>query len=205
MPPKLAPDKILFSIPVILSLFGIVMIYSASAVLSMEHYGTPYHYLGKQLAALSAGFGLMIWAMRFDYRRLRSRWFILGPLVGVVALLMLALVTPSGPVRRRISLGFFAFQPSVFDLVYERAFLCALPRTRWSDWGRRITSLVRSGGSLAGFFYFDDNRRGPPFGIAPERLAELLERFERIEDRPATQSLGVFQGRERWQVWKRRL
>ena len=104
-----------------------------------------------------------------------------------------------------VKADFFAFQPSVFDLVYERAFLCALPRTRWSDWGRRITSLVRSGGSLAGFFYFDDNRRGPPFGIAPERLAELLERFERIEDRPAAQSLGVFQGRERWQVWKRRL
>jgi thiopurine S-methyltransferase len=68
-----------------------------------------------------------------------------------------------------------------------------------------VNALVRSGGWLAGFFYFDDNRRGPPFGIAAERLAELLERFERVEDRPASRSLGVFRGRERWQVWKRRL
>ncbi len=104
-----------------------------------------------------------------------------------------------------VKADFFAFQPAVFDLVYERAFLCALPRTRWPDWGARMSTLVRSGGALAGFFYFDDNRRGPPFGIAPEALARLLARFELAEDRPAARSLGVFQGKERWQVWKRRL
>jgi SAM-dependent methyltransferase len=104
-----------------------------------------------------------------------------------------------------VNADFFTFQGAVFDVVYERAFLCALPRGRWRDWGRRMASLVRSGGVLAGFFYFDDNRRGPPFGIAPELLAELLERFERVEDRPAASSLAVFRGNERWQVWKRRL
>lgn len=104
-----------------------------------------------------------------------------------------------------VKADFFSFQPAVFDLVYERAFLCALPRARWDDWGRRVSALVRSGGVLAGFFYFDDNRRGPPFGIAPEALARLLERFERVEDRLAARSLTVFQGKERWQVWKRRL
>lgn len=104
-----------------------------------------------------------------------------------------------------VKADFFRFQPAVFDVVYERAFLCALPRARWRDWGRRISALVRSSGVLAGFFYFDDNRRGPPFGVAPPLLDELLERFERVEDRPAAQSLGVFQGKERWQVWKRRL
>jgi thiopurine S-methyltransferase len=104
-----------------------------------------------------------------------------------------------------VKADFFGLPPAPFDLVYERAFLCALPRARWRDWGRRMSDLVRPGGALAGFFYLDDNRRGPPFGIAREALAELLERFERVEDRPAAQSLGVFQGKERWQVWKRRL
>ena len=59
-----------------------------------------------------AGSVLMVWAMHFDYRRLRSRAVVLGSLLGVTALLMLALVTPSGPVHRWISLGFFSFQPS---------------------------------------------------------------------------------------------
>lgn len=95
-----------------------------------------------------------------------------------------------------------------FDLVYERAFLCALPRARWPDWARRMAELVRPGGELAGFFYLDDNQRGPPFGASRARLHELLgERFELTADEPVPpgKSIPVFQGKEIWQVWKRRL
>lgn len=103
---------------------------------------------------------------------------------------------------------FFALQEGTFDLVYERAFLCALPRARWPDWGRRMAELVRPGGALAGFFYRDDNERGPPFGASPQALAKLRgEAFdlEASEPVPAEQSLPVFKGKEIWQVWKRRL
>jgi SAM-dependent methyltransferase len=103
---------------------------------------------------------------------------------------------------------FFRFETEPFDLVYERAFLCALPRSLWPAWGRRMTELVRPGGELAGFFYIDDNERGPPFGISREGLKDLLEQgFELSEDQavPAGQSLPVFKGKEIWQVWKRRL
>jgi SAM-dependent methyltransferase len=104
--------------------------------------------------------------------------------------------------------NFFEFETESFDLVYERAFLCALPRTLWPTWGRRMAELVRPGGELAGFFYIDDNQRGPPFGISREGLKGLLEEaFELTEDQavPRAQSLPVFQGKEIWQVWKRRL
>ena len=104
---------------------------------------------------------------------------------------------------------FFSFdgdeQP--FDLVYERAFLCALPRRAWAEWGRRIAELVRPGGRLAGFFYFDDNDTGPPFGIAPEALATLLAPSfgcEEDEPVPPAQSIPTFKGKERWQAWRRR-
>jgi SAM-dependent methyltransferase len=103
---------------------------------------------------------------------------------------------------------FFSFETEPFDLVYERAFLCALPCSRWPAWGRRMAELVRPGGELAGFFYIDDNERGPPFGISREGLKDLLEQgFELSEDQalPAGQSLPVFKGKEIWQVWKRRL
>jgi SAM-dependent methyltransferase len=103
---------------------------------------------------------------------------------------------------------FFRLQERPFDLVYERAFLCALPRALWDDWGRRVAELLRPGGELAGFFYIDDNERGPPFGILRQRLKELLgEAFELTEDQavPVAQSLPVFKGKEIWQVWKRRL
>lgn len=103
---------------------------------------------------------------------------------------------------------FFTLEEGPFDLVYERAFLCALPRTLWRDWARRMAELVRPGGELAGFFYIDDNQRGPPFGILQRGLSELLaQAFELSENRalPAAESLPVFQGKEIWQAWKRRL
>lgn len=100
---------------------------------------------------------------------------------------------------------FFAWQPpQPLQLIYERAFLCALPRKLWADWGRRVAELLPTGGLLAGYFFVCEQLKGPPFGILPEQLDELLgPHFERIEDRPAADSIPVFAGRERWQVWRR--
>ncbi len=102
---------------------------------------------------------------------------------------------------------FFTVDGGPFDAVYERAFLCALPRGLWEDWARRIAALVRPGGVLAGFFFFDDNAKGPPFGIAPAALdAFLSPAFERIEDAsvPEGESIPIFKDKERWQVWRRK-
>ena len=42
------------------------------------------------------------------------------------------------------------------------------------------------------------------FGILPEQLDELLSpNFVRIEDAAVDDSIPVFFGRERWQVWRR--
>ena len=103
---------------------------------------------------------------------------------------------------------FFALDEAPFDLVYERTFLCALPRRMWPQWAERISALVRPGGRLAGFFFIDDNPRGPPFGTSPRQLNQLLGKtFASLEDElvPAGQSVPVLAGKERWQVWKRRL
>ena len=113
-----------------------------------------------------------------------------------------------GSLSKRVRRADFFVLGGTFELVYERAFLCALPRARWPDWARRMAELVRPGGVLAGFFYLDDNERGPPFGVSRPRLKELLEpAFELAEDEgiPPAESILVFRGREIWQVWKRRL
>jgi hypothetical protein len=114
-----------------------------------------------------------------------------------------------GPLAARVKKAdFFTFDTAPFDLVYERAFLCALPRRMWPQWASRVAELVRLGGELAGFFYLHDNERGPPFGISPHRLSELLlPWFELTEDVaiPPEQSLPVFKGKERWQAWRRKL
>ena len=93
-----------------------------------------------------------------------------------------------------------------FDVVYERAFLCALPRHLWAPWAARVGELLAPGGWLAGFFFFDQAERGPPFALrsAAELEALLAPAFERIEDVPVADSIDVFAGKERWQVWQRR-
>jgi SAM-dependent methyltransferase len=92
-----------------------------------------------------------------------------------------------------------------FDLVYERAFLCALPRALWPRWSVRVAELVRPGGRLAGFFFFADDERGPPFGLKEGEVQALLDpAFDRVADDAVDDSIPVFAGRERWQVWRRR-
>jgi SAM-dependent methyltransferase len=111
----------------------------------------------------------------------------------------------AGRVRKA---DFFELDEAPFDLVYERTFLCALPRRLWPDWGRKIPELVRPGGRLAGFFYLNDNQRGPPFGISSSRLHELLDGAfvqDEEQDVPAEQSVPALAGHEVWQVWRRRL
>ena len=95
--------------------------------------------------------------------------------------------------------------PASFDVIYERAFLCALPRRLWHDWASRCASLLVPGGLLAGFFYADDSERGPPFGLKPGELDMLMSpAFDLIESRTPTDSIPVFKGKETWMVWRRR-
>lgn len=107
---------------------------------------------------------------------------------------------------RLVCADFFTWEPpgGPFDLIYERAFLCALPRKCWSDYGRRMHELLVPGGRLIGCFFLGDDPKGPPFGISTGQLDELLgTRFAREADLPVSDSIPVFAGRERWQVWRR--
>lgn len=112
----------------------------------------------------------------------------------------------AGPWAGRIlEADFFAWQPDApLDCIYERAFLCALPRAMWPRVAARWAELLAPGALLAGYFFFDDAAKGPPFGMAPGQLDELLSpNFEQLENAAVTDSIAVFDGRERWQVWRR--
>jgi hypothetical protein len=100
---------------------------------------------------------------------------------------------------------FFSFvPPHPVDFIYERAFLCALPAVMRARVVSRWADLLSAGGLLAGFFYFDGAGKGPPFGMEPGELAALMSPcFEKVDEQPVPDSIPVFAGKERWQVWKR--
>jgi len=113
-----------------------------------------------------------------------------------------------GPLAHLVRLAdFFSLERDTppFDAIYERAFLCALPRREWDKWAACAAELVRPNGLLFGFFFFDTSAKGPPFGITAEQLDALLAPdFERIEDEPVEDSVPAFAASERWQVWRRK-
>jgi SAM-dependent methyltransferase len=134
-----------------------------------------------------------------------SGWDVLGIDFSHEALAAAAPILAGHASRVRHADFFAPLAEAPFEVVYERAFLCALPRRLWRDWGIRMAQMVEPGGVLAGFFFFDVGERGPPFPLHDEaELVGLLEpAFERIEDAPASDSIDVFRGRERWQRWRR--
>ncbi|MEN3276901.1 MAG: hypothetical protein V7631_2691 [Massilia sp.] len=107
---------------------------------------------------------------------------------------------------RVVEADFFAWEPPrPLDLVYERAFLCAMPPAMWPQVAARWAALLAPDGLLAGFFFLGATPKGPPFGIARADLEALLApHFELVGEAPVADSLPVFEGRERWMVWRRR-
>ena len=107
---------------------------------------------------------------------------------------------------RIVQADFFSYQPAPsLQLIYERAFLCAMPRAMWPDVAARWAGLLPAGGLLAGYFFFDHTPKGPPFGATRDVLEQLLlPHFDCVADAPVADSIEVFAGKERWMIWRRR-
>jgi len=78
---KLSSDKLLFTVTIALIMFGLVMIYSASAVLALEKFGDPFHYVMRQLIWFACGIAAMTVIMNIHYRKWSNRILIYGSLV----------------------------------------------------------------------------------------------------------------------------
>jgi cell division protein FtsW len=129
MPRKLMPDMWLFGVAVVLLSLGVVMVYSASAIVASDRFHDPYFFLKRQLVWACVG-GVALWmAMRLDYRRLQG--FVVPALLLSLVLLVLVLVPPFGQAingtRRWLRLGPVSLQPAEFAklalVLYLAAFL----------------------------------------------------------------------------------
>src|SRR5262249_39794941 len=92
---------------------GLIMVFSASAVIAADRYGSAYNFLLRQLAWAVAGFVAMLVMMNVDYRRLKHP-AIVYPFLGVTAFLLVAVffLDRSHNVHRWIKAGPLSFQPS---------------------------------------------------------------------------------------------
>jgi cell division protein FtsW len=111
---RLSVSTLLFVDVVLLCLIGLVMVGSASSVISIATYGSPYAILIREAMWMAIG-GIALWlAIRFDYRKLRR----FSPLIllATFGLLFVVLVPGLGVhvmgSSRWVGFGQFRLQPS---------------------------------------------------------------------------------------------
>jgi cell division protein FtsW len=113
MAKKLYPDKWLFTATIGLALFGVVMVYSASAMLAQSENHGHLFYVKKQALWTLIGFVAMVIAMQFDYNRLRDRRIVYGLLLVTSLGLMAVFAFPKiNGAHRWIRFSGFSIQPS---------------------------------------------------------------------------------------------
>lgn len=118
---------------------GIIMNYSASAVLAQERYGDSYYFLKRTILFALVGFGGLTFTSRFSYARYR---FLVYPILIAAMVAMVAVFVPGigrtiGGARRWISLGPIAFQPSEMAKIAMIIFLAYSLEKK----AKRITSF----------------------------------------------------------------
>jgi cell division protein FtsW len=113
MAKRVSVDRWLFTVTMLLVFVGLVMVFSASAVMARERFGSPYAFLLKQLVWAAAGLAAMVVAMRVDYRRYKNPALVFS-LLGLTTLLLISVffLDRSHNTHRWFRVGGFSFQPS---------------------------------------------------------------------------------------------
>ena len=113
MAKRVSVDRWLFTVTMLLVFLGLVMVFSASAVMARERFGSPYAFLSKQLIWAVAGLAAMVITMRLDYRRYKHPAIVFS-LMGLTTLLLISVffLDRSHNTHRWILIGGFSFQPS---------------------------------------------------------------------------------------------
>src|SRR5438067_439649 len=113
MAKRVSADRWLFTVTLCLVFVGLVMVFSASAVMAKERYGSGYTFLFRQLAWAVGGIVLMVIAMKLDYRRYKHPAVVFS-LLGVTTLMLISVffLDRAHHTHRWMHWGIFSFQPS---------------------------------------------------------------------------------------------
>lgn len=146
MAKRVSVDRWLFIVTLLLVFVGLVMVFSASAVIAKERYHSGYFFLLRQMGWAVAGFAAMMVGMRLDYKRLKHPAFVFGVL-GLTTLMLISVffLDRAHHTHRWIHFSGFSFQPSELAKPVLILFLAFFLETRsrsMDDWRNTLLPAV---------------------------------------------------------------
>jgi len=146
MAKRVSVDGWLFTVTLILVFLGLVMVFSASAVMAKERYGSGYFFLLRQVGWAAGGIIAMAAAMKIDYRRYKHPAVVFSVL-GVTTLLLISVffLDRAHNTHRWIHFGGFSFQPSEVAKVAIILFLAFFLENRtksMDDWRNTLLPAI---------------------------------------------------------------
>lgn len=143
------PRYVLMAAALGLTLFGLVMIYSASSISASVHEGSSWHYFVRQLIFIGLTVPIAAVLARYDYRALKDRAVLIYG--GSVFLLVMTVIVGAvrGGARRWIPLGFFNLQPSELAKI-ACVMLVAMVAVEWQRGRVPTGDFLRRVGLVAG-------------------------------------------------------
>src|SRR6266496_1802847 len=140
---KLNPDKWLFASTVGLALFGVVMVYSASAIRAQSENHSQFYYVIKQAMWTGIGLVVMLGVMQVDYQYFKRRRVVLASLL-ITTLMLMAVFGFSrvNGAHRWIKFAGFSIQPSEISKLTLAIFLASFLEQRAGEEGQFWRTFV---------------------------------------------------------------
>lgn len=142
------PDRWMLIAVVVLSLFGILMVYDSSVAIAIRDFGNQYYYLRDQLKWLGIGFAALTVCTFIDYHY----WYKIAlPMLLVTLVLLIAVFLPGIGIRalgahRWINFGFFVLQPAELAklalVIYLSAWFSGRERGRFTAFALLVSMIV---------------------------------------------------------------
>ncbi len=113
MAKRVGVDRWIYCVTLVLVVVGLLMVFSASAVMAEAHHLSPYTYVLRQALFAVSGLAAMTLLMRVDYR-LYNKANVVMPAIAVTVVLLLAafFIRDSHGAHRWIKFGPLSLQPS---------------------------------------------------------------------------------------------
>jgi cell division protein FtsW len=146
MAKRVSVDRVLFIVTLLLVFVGLVMVFSASAVMAKEKYHSGYFFLLRQMGWAIAGFIAMMIGMRIDYKRLKHPAVVFS-MLGLTTLMLISVffLDRAHNTHRWIHFAGFSFQPSELAkpvLILFLAFFLENRTKSMDDWRNTLIPAV---------------------------------------------------------------